>query len=46
MARLTKKQKEASSKVEANRTYYVSESSALIKEISNANFDADRKSVV
>lgn len=40
MARLTKKRKEATSKVEANRTYSVSEASALIKEISNANFDA------
>ena len=40
MARLTKKQKEATSKVESNRTYSVAEASALIKEISNANFDA------
>ncbi|MEM7087644.1 MAG: 50S ribosomal protein L1 [Bacteroidota bacterium] len=40
MARLTKKQKEASSKLEANKTYSVSEASALIKEITNANFDA------
>ncbi|KAA3620491.1 MAG: 50S ribosomal protein L1 [Flavobacterium sp.] len=39
MARLTKKQKEAKGKVE-DRTYTVSEASALIKEISNANFDA------
>jgi large subunit ribosomal protein L1 len=39
MARLTKKQKEAKSKVE-DRTYTVSEASALIKEITNVNFDA------
>ena len=40
MARLTKKQKEAHSKLEGNMTYSVSEASALIKEITNANFDA------
>lgn len=39
MARLTKKQKEANGKVE-DRTYTVSEASALIKEITNVNFDA------
>ncbi|QNJ98263.1 50S ribosomal protein L1 [Constantimarinum furrinae] len=39
MARLTKKQKEATAKVEA-KTYSVAEASALIKEITNANFDA------
>lgn len=39
MARLTKKQKEAKGKVE-DRTYTVSEASALIKEISKVNFDA------
>ncbi|PKA83659.1 LSU ribosomal protein L1P [Ulvibacter sp. MAR_2010_11] len=39
MARLTKKQKETNAKVEA-RTYTVAEASALIKEISNVNFDA------
>ncbi|MBZ0327520.1 MAG: 50S ribosomal protein L1 [Altibacter sp.] len=38
MARLTKKQKENSAKVES-KTYTVSEASALIKEISNTNFD-------
>jgi large subunit ribosomal protein L1 len=38
MARLTKKQKEASAKVEA-RTYTVAEASALIKDITNTNFD-------
>ncbi|NNJ82516.1 MAG: 50S ribosomal protein L1 [Flavobacteriaceae bacterium] len=39
MARLTKKQKEAKGKVE-DRTYSVSEASALIKEISKVKFDA------
>jgi large subunit ribosomal protein L1 len=40
MARLTKKQKEAQAKVEKNRVYSVSEASALVKDITNANFDA------
>ncbi|MFZ0488859.1 MAG: 50S ribosomal protein L1 [Salegentibacter sp.] len=40
MAKLTKKQKEAQSKIENGRTYSVAEASALIKEVSNANFDA------
>lgn len=40
MARLTKKQKEAKAKLEPNKTYSVQEASALIKEITNANFDA------
>ena len=40
MARLTKKQKEAESKVEKGKTYSVTEASALIKEITNVNFDA------
>jgi large subunit ribosomal protein L1 len=39
MARLTKKQKEAQSKVEKGKTYSVAEASALIKDISNVNFD-------
>ena len=38
MARLTKKQKENTSKVES-RAYSIAEASALIKEISNTNFD-------
>ena len=38
MARLTKKQKEASAKVESNKTYSIAD--ALVKEITNANFDA------
>lgn len=40
MARLTKKQKEAVAKIEPNKTYSLGEASALIKEITNANFDA------
>ncbi len=40
MARLTKKQKEAKGKLEANKTYTVSEASAIIKEITNVKFDA------
>ena len=39
MARLTKKQKVTKAKVE-DKTYTVAEASALIKEISNVNFDA------
>ncbi|WP_452227972.1 MULTISPECIES: 50S ribosomal protein L1 [unclassified Lacinutrix] len=40
MARLTKKKKEALAKIEKGRIYSVTEASALIKEISNAKFDA------
>ena len=40
MAKLTKKQKEATSKIEANKAYSLSEASALIKEITTVNFDA------
>ncbi len=40
MARLTKKRKEAIAKIEPNQTYSVSEASALIKEMTNVNFDA------
>ena len=40
MARLTKKQKEAVVKIEPNKAYSLSEASALVKEITNANFDA------
>lgn len=40
MARLTKKQKESHAKVDANKSYTVAEASALIKEITNVNFDA------
>lgn len=40
MAKVTKKQKEAQSKIESGKTYSVVEASALIKEVSNENFDA------
>ncbi len=40
MAKLTKKQKEAQSKIDNDKTYTVAEASALIKEVSNENFDA------
>lgn len=40
MAKLTKKQKEAQSKVDAGKAYTLAEASALIKEITNVNFDA------
>ncbi|WP_158975849.1 50S ribosomal protein L1 [Cellulophaga sp. L1A9] len=40
MAKLTKNQKEALSKIDKNKIYSVSEGSALIKEITNAKFDA------
>jgi large subunit ribosomal protein L1 len=39
MAKVTKKQKEAQSKIENGKQYSVAEASALIKEISDANFD-------
>lgn len=40
MARLTKKQKEAVAKIDKNKMYSLSEASALVKDITNANFDA------
>ena len=40
MAQLTKKQKEATAKIEPNKAYSVAEASALIKEITNVKFDA------
>ena len=40
MARLTKKQKEAQSKIDTSTTYTVAEASALLKDVTNANFDA------
>ncbi|WP_274475989.1 50S ribosomal protein L1 [Mangrovimonas aestuarii] len=40
MARLTRKQKEALAKVEKGRLYSIAEASALVKEITNTNFDA------
>ncbi len=40
MAKLTKKQKEAQSKIENGKLYSVAEASTLIKEVANENFDA------
>ena len=40
MARLTKKQKEAASHLEANKVYNLTEASSVVKQISNVNFDA------
>jgi len=40
MAKLTKKQKEAKGKFDANQAYTLNEASALVKEITNVNFDA------
>jgi len=40
MARLTKKQKEVVAKIDKSKFYSLSEASALVKEISNAKFDA------
>lgn len=40
MAKLTKKQKEVSTKVEKNRLYNLDEASALVKEVNIAKFDA------
>jgi large subunit ribosomal protein L1 len=39
MAKLTKKQKEAKAKVDTSKAYSLAEASALVKEITNANFD-------
>ena len=40
MAKLTKKRKEVIAKIEKDKVYSLQEASALIKEISNAKFDA------
>ncbi|MCG2459654.1 50S ribosomal protein L1 [Flavobacteriaceae bacterium F89] len=40
MAKLTKKQKEAHAKIDKSKLYSVDEASVLIKEITNAKFDA------
>ena len=40
MAKLTKKQKEANSKFEANKAYSLKEASSVIKDITNVKFDA------
>jgi large subunit ribosomal protein L1 len=39
MAKLTKKQKEAASKIEKNKQYSLKDASALIKTIASAKFD-------
>ncbi len=39
MAKVTKKQKEARAKLDANASYTLAEASALIKEVSKVNFD-------
>lgn len=39
MSKLTKKQKEIRTKIEANKSYSLQEASALVKEVSNVNFD-------
>ncbi len=40
MAKLTKKQKEAASKIDSNKIYNLEEASALVKEVNIAKFDA------
>tara|TARA_B100000767_G_C19523251_1_gene433423 strand:+ start:19 stop:711 length:693 start_codon:yes stop_codon:yes gene_type:complete len=40
MARLTKKQKDAVSKIEKNKIYSLKQASVLVKEITNTKFDA------
>ena len=40
MAKLTKKQKDAQSKIDKNKLYSLEEASALVKEITNVKFDA------
>ena len=40
MAKLTKKQKEAYSKIDSNKNYSLEEASALVKDITNTKFDA------
>ena len=39
MAKLTKKQKEAASKIDKNKQYSLKEAAALLKEVANAKFD-------
>ncbi|MHB8206860.1 MAG: 50S ribosomal protein L1, partial [Mucilaginibacter sp.] len=40
MARLTKNQKAALSKIEANKSYTLQDAAALVKDISNTKFDS------
>ncbi|TPN81773.1 50S ribosomal protein L1 [Aquimarina algicola] len=40
MAKITKKQKEASAQIEKNKAYSLDEASALVKKVTSVNFDA------
>ena len=40
MAKLTKKQKETTAKVDSNKVYSVAEAASLVKEVTTVNFDA------
>ena len=40
MAKLTKKQKETTAKVDSNKAYSVAEAASLVKEVTTVNFDA------
>ncbi len=40
MARITKKQKKAAEKIEAGKSYLLTDAAALVKEITTTNFDA------
>ena len=40
MAKLTKKQKETTAKVDNNKAYSVAEAASLVKEVTTVNFDA------
>ena len=40
MAKLTKKQKETTAKVDSNKAYSISEAASLVKEVTTVNFDA------
>ncbi len=40
MAKITKKQKEARSKIDRNKLYSLEEASQLIKDVTNVKFDA------
>ena len=40
MAKLTKKQKETTAKVDSNKAYSVAEATSLVKEVTTVNFDA------
>lgn len=40
MAKLTKKQKETTAKVDSNKAYSIAEAASLVKEVTTVNFDA------